>query len=162
MPLSSDMGLLLYVLISFRFVSGPVRAKTLVAKSVAFAMCRLVSRDKDFPFSFALCINSRDFWLKTLQVSCQGILGSCFYLSQALVDSSAKTTFNNNVLQQLLGWGLALDSPSVEFAGDSRRWARRRTLVLQTPTNKEDPANSADPKGQKEKGNTAVAHASAR
>ena len=58
--------------------------------------------------------------------------------------------------------GVSLDSPSLEFAGDSRRWVRRRTLVLQTPTNKEDPANSADPKGQKEEGNTAVAHASAR
>jgi hypothetical protein len=41
------------------------------------------------------------------------------------------------------------DSPSVEFAGDSRRWARRRTKVLQAPTNKEDSVKSADPKGQK-------------
>jgi hypothetical protein len=66
--------------------------------------------------------------------------------------------------------------PVAEFAGDVRRWARRRTLVVeafqkteslpvrifsffysfpfgkqagQTPTNKADPVNSADPKGQK-------------
>ena len=73
-----------------------------------------------------------------------------------------------NMKQSAICWNQSkqghknLDPPSVEFAGDSRRWARRRTLVLQTPTNKEDPAKSADPKGQKEEGNTAVAHASAR
>jgi len=39
---------------------------------------------------------------------------------------------------------------------------RRRTFVRQAPTNKEDLAKSADPKGQKQEGNTAVAHASAR
>jgi hypothetical protein len=39
------------------------------------------------------------------------------------------------------------DPPSVKFAGDSRRWVRRRTKVLQVPTNKEDPVKSADPKG---------------
>ncbi|MBW2171901.1 MAG: hypothetical protein JRF69_07970 [Deltaproteobacteria bacterium] len=39
------------------------------------------------------------------------------------------------------------DPPSVKFAGDSRRWVRRRTKVLQVPTNKEDPVKSADLKG---------------
>jgi hypothetical protein len=43
------------------------------------------------------------------------------------------------------------DPPSVEFAGYSRRWVRRRTSVLQAPTNKEDSAESADPKGKKTK-----------
>jgi hypothetical protein len=37
------------------------------------------------------------------------------------------------------------DPPSVEFAGYSRRWVRRRTSVLQAPTNKEDSVKSADP-----------------
>jgi hypothetical protein len=37
------------------------------------------------------------------------------------------------------------DPPVAEFAGDVRRWARRRTLVLQAPTNKADPVKSADP-----------------
>jgi hypothetical protein len=41
------------------------------------------------------------------------------------------------------------DPPSVEFAGYSRRWVRRRTSVRQAPTNKEDSVKSADPKGQK-------------
>jgi hypothetical protein len=43
------------------------------------------------------------------------------------------------------------DTPSVKFAGDSRRWVRRRTKVLQVPTNKEDPVKSADPKGHEGK-----------
>ncbi len=39
--------------------------------------------------------------------------------------------------------------PLAEFAGDARRWARRRTRVLQVPTNKADPVKSASLKGQK-------------
>jgi len=62
-----------------------------------------------------------------------------------------------------------LDPPSVEFAGDSRRWGRRRTRVRQVPTNKEDPAKSIDPKGHtvlkasaaKNEGKSTVANASA-
>jgi hypothetical protein len=42
-------------------------------------------------------------------------------------------------------------SPSVEFAGDSRRWVRRRTKVLQVHTNKEDSVESPDPKGKKKR-----------
>jgi hypothetical protein len=39
------------------------------------------------------------------------------------------------------------DPPSVEFAGESRRWVRSRTNVLQVFTNKEDSIKSTDPKG---------------
>jgi hypothetical protein len=49
------------------------------------------------------------------------------------------------------------DPPSVEFAGDSRRWVRRRTKVLQVPTNKEDLVKSADPKGQKNEAKNSLA-----
>jgi len=54
------------------------------------------------------------------------------------------------------------DPPSFEFAGDLRRWVRRRTKVLQVPTNKEDPVKSADPKGQKKEGKNSLATNSPR
>jgi len=55
-----------------------------------------------------------------------------------------------NILAPFLpAYPIFLNPPSVEFAGDSRRWACRCTMVLQMPTNKEDPVKSADPKGQK-------------
>ncbi len=56
----------------------------------------------------------------------------------------------------------APDPPSVKFAGDSRRWVRRRTKVLQVPTNKEDPVKSADPKGKKNEEKNSLATNSAR
>jgi hypothetical protein len=53
------------------------------------------------------------------------------------------------------------DPPSVEFAGDSRRWVRRRTKVLQVPTNNEDPVKSAAPKGHKNEARNSLATNSA-
>jgi len=42
--------------------------------------------------------------------------------------------------------------PLAEFAGGSRRWARRRTRLLQVPTNKADPVKSASPRDKKIEG----------
>ena len=44
----------------------------------------------------------------------------------------------------------------------SRRWVRRRTHVRQAPTNKEDSAKSADPKGPKNEVKSTEKEASAR
>ena len=60
------------------------------------------------------------------------------------------------------GSGKCPDPPAAEFAGDVRRWARRRTLVLQTPTNKADPVKSAAPKGQKNEKKDKPAYVQAR
>jgi hypothetical protein len=53
------------------------------------------------------------------------------------------------------------DPPAAKFAGDVRRWAHRRTLVRQAPTNKADSVKSAALKGQKneEKANSAYGQA---
>jgi len=54
------------------------------------------------------------------------------------------------------------DPPVAEFAGDARRWACRRTVVLQTPTNKADPVKSASPKDQKNEDKNGCAYSQAR
>ncbi len=62
--------------------------------------------------------------------------------------SAKKEEFDAGTLTQWSTHGQYPDPPAPEFAGDARRWACRRTLVLQLPTNKADPVKSGAPKGQ--------------